>query len=67
MNMTGGLGPLQGMGLSGAMVWAIKPGEESNTVSWTYNVPSCTWFGSIPESSLSTFSRSSKFCLTRKP
>jgi hypothetical protein len=38
IRLTGGLGPLQGMGLGGAMVWAIKPGEEGNSVSWTYNV-----------------------------
>jgi hypothetical protein len=38
IRLTGGLGPLQGMGMSGAMVWAINPGEEQNTVSWKYAV-----------------------------
>ncbi|NND44560.1 MAG: SRPBCC family protein [Xanthomonadales bacterium] len=36
IRLTGGLGPLQGMGMGGAMVWTITPGEESNTVRWTY-------------------------------
>ena len=36
IRLTGGLGPLQGMGMGGAMVWIIKPGDEGNTVTWTY-------------------------------
>jgi hypothetical protein len=38
IRLTGGLGPLQGMGMGGAMVWAITPGEEENSVSWKYTV-----------------------------
>lgn len=38
IRLAGGLGPLQGMGMGGTLVWAIKPGEEGSTVSWTYTV-----------------------------
>lgn len=37
IRLTGGLGPLQGMGMGGAMVWTITPGEEGNTIKWTYS------------------------------
>jgi len=38
IRLTGGLGPLQSMGMGGAMVWLITPGEDSNTINWTYTV-----------------------------
>ncbi|MDX1460111.1 MAG: hypothetical protein R3348_03560 [Xanthomonadales bacterium] len=38
IRLGGGLGPLQGMGMWGAMVWTITPAEEGNTVKWTYTV-----------------------------
>ncbi len=38
IRLTGGLGPLQGMGMSGTMVWTITPGEEESSVSWKYTV-----------------------------
>jgi hypothetical protein len=38
IRLAGGLGPLQGMGMGGTLVWTITPGEEGNTVSWTYSV-----------------------------
>jgi hypothetical protein len=38
IRLTGGLGPLQGMGMGGAMVWTITPGEAGNTVRWSYTV-----------------------------
>lgn len=36
IRLTGGLGPLQGMGMGGAMVWTITPADEASTVRWTY-------------------------------
>ena len=37
--MTGGLGPLMGLGLDGAMTWAIKPdGNGKTTITWDYRV-----------------------------
>lgn len=38
IRLTGGLGPLQGMGMGGTLVWALKPGEQGTTVRWTYTV-----------------------------
>lgn len=38
IRLTGGLGPLQGMGMGGAMVWSISPAGDGNKVRWTYNV-----------------------------
>ena len=38
IRLVGGLGPLQGMGMGGALVWTIIPGAEANTVRWAYSV-----------------------------
>lgn len=38
IRLIGGLGPLQGMGMGGAMVWAIKETDGGSQVSWTYTV-----------------------------
>lgn len=38
IRLTGGLGPLQGMGMWGAMVWTITPVDGGNSVKWTYTV-----------------------------
>ena len=47
IRLTGGLGPLQGMGLGGAMVWTITPADDGNTVSWKY-----TTHGHAPEGTI---------------
>ncbi|NNE05648.1 MAG: ATPase [Xanthomonadales bacterium] len=36
IRLTGGLGPLQGMGMGGAMVWTITMAAEGQKISWTY-------------------------------
>lgn len=36
IRLTGGLGPLQGMGMGGAMVWTISTTEEGQKISWRY-------------------------------
>jgi hypothetical protein len=36
IRLTGGLGPLQGMGMGGAMVWAIEQTDDGSRVNWTY-------------------------------
>lgn len=38
IRLTGGLGPLQRMGMGGAMVWTIEEAEAGSTVGWTYTV-----------------------------
>jgi hypothetical protein len=38
IRLTGGLGPLQGMGMGGAMVWTIEEEETGSRVGWTYTV-----------------------------
>ena len=38
IRLTGGLGPLQSMGMGGAMVWTITPADTGNTISWKYLV-----------------------------
>lgn len=38
LRMTGGLGPLQGMGLYGALDWKISSEEGTSTVTLTYTV-----------------------------
>ena len=38
MRMTGGLGPLQGMGVSGAMTYAFTPEGDKSKVTMTYTV-----------------------------
>jgi len=38
IRLTGGLGPLQGMGMGGAMVWTIATGDDGQKISWTYTV-----------------------------
>ncbi len=38
LRMTGGLGPLQGMGLYGALDWSISEEEGSTTISLRYSV-----------------------------
>lgn len=38
LRMTGGLGPLQGMGLYGALTWTIEEIENGTKVVLTYNV-----------------------------
>lgn len=35
IRLTGGPGPLQGMGMDGAMVWTITSGNTGNTIRWT--------------------------------
>jgi uncharacterized protein YndB with AHSA1/START domain len=37
IRLTGGLGPLQGMGMGGAMVWTISESDSGAAVSWSYN------------------------------
>jgi hypothetical protein len=36
IRLTGGLGPLQAMGMGGAMVWTIEEAAAGSKVSWTY-------------------------------
>jgi len=36
IRLTGGLGPLQRMGMGGAMVWTIKETGSGSKVGWTY-------------------------------
>lgn len=38
LRFVGGLGPLQGMGVLGAMTWTFKPAEKGTTVEVTYAV-----------------------------
>jgi len=38
IRLTGGLGPLQEMGASGAMTWEFKAGNGGTTMTWTYTV-----------------------------
>ena len=36
MRLLGGLGPLQGMGLDGAMEWTLAPAEGGTKITWRY-------------------------------
>jgi hypothetical protein len=38
LRFVGGLGPLQGMGVHGAMTWTFKPAEKGTAVEVTYTV-----------------------------
>jgi uncharacterized protein YndB with AHSA1/START domain len=38
IRFSGGLGPLQMQGVSGALVWSIDPDEHGTKVTWTYTV-----------------------------
>lgn len=38
LRMTGGLGPLQGMGMHGALDWLFSGDEETTTITLTYSV-----------------------------
>lgn len=38
LRMTGGLGPLQGMGMHGALDWVFETNEETTTITLTYRV-----------------------------
>ena len=38
LRMTGGLGPLQGMGMFGALNWQFSPSERGTTITLTYQV-----------------------------
>lgn len=38
LRMSGGLGPLQGLGISGALDWVLTPGESGTTITLTYRV-----------------------------
>jgi hypothetical protein len=38
LRATGGLGPLQGLGVAGALTIALKGEDDHTTVTWTYDV-----------------------------
>jgi uncharacterized protein YndB with AHSA1/START domain len=38
LRLSGGLGPLQGLGLAGAMTWRVRAARDGSTLELTYNV-----------------------------